>query len=325
MVKRALILGAGRIAKELYLLFKKRGVDICSLEKPEWIEKGKFIKCNANSLDELKIKEEYKLVANTLPSKFNKKVLSFALKNNLNYMDFSIFSSRKAEHFLFKKAFEKKKLIGNAAIGLAPGISNMLVKLARGKEIELYLLENASKGICWNKQDFFYTIKDKAVWIENRRIKRIENFTLKKRKFGVNLYNFYADEVLSLFYTLKLNKLKVWAGGGDIEYAKKLIEKAQIKEIDKEKCEGGRFSIIVEGKRKVKVKIKTKKKNLIAFISALAGFITYREREKAKNYGLLFGEELEEKMIKSILNKMKKEVEKEGGEFLFSTNSKELV
>ena len=283
------IAGSGRVARHIYeLLRDKANVEVYSLTKVPWAD--------VHIGDATIMRIEGDVLINTLPSRLNEKMLSQALRRGMDYMDFATFRDDKPEHMAFKEAFDREGLKGIANAGLAPGLSNLMLSLAGGEKLKLYLIEESAKeGICWNKEDFYYTIKDKPVWVENGVIVKKPPYCCVEVRGGKPFYAFYADEAVSIAYTLKPKKLEVRAGGRDIELAKAIYEGK--KEAEEGECRGGLFGIVVEGEKTLRISLR-EEGNHIAKLTAWMGSLFLERLSEAK--GLLFPEELSYEVRQSL-------------------------
>src|SRR3989440_7697975 len=174
------------------------------------------------------------IIINASTSVFNEIVLRAALRLRAHYMDLSSHLTRqpfKAEQFRYAKKFEEKKRVALINAGVAPGLTNLLVKRAaemldevESVHIRLYESSESEDPISqWSPEVSF----DEAV--SHPRIYRGGKFQLGKRFSDVEKFRFpdpigtvrvvlaAQDEVATLPHFIRMRDLDVKIGGNEID------------------------------------------------------------------------------------------------------------
>src|SRR5438876_4141356 len=139
---RIFILGAGATGSLLAQLLERQGHTVwCGDRDPERARRflGRtstipVTEVNARNLRGIvKAAKPCQLIVNASASVFNEIVLRAALRMRSHYMDLSSHLTRnpfKAEQFRYTKRFQEKKRVALINAGVAPGLTNLLVKRA---------------------------------------------------------------------------------------------------------------------------------------------------------------------------------------------------
>src|SRR5438128_4406987 len=174
------------------------------------------------------------IIINASASVFNEIVLRAALRLRAHYMDLSSHLTRhpfKAEQFRYAKKFEEKKRVALINSGVAPGLTNLLVKRAaellgevHNVHIRLYESSESAAPISqWSPEVSF----DEA--ISHPRVYRGGRFQLGKRFSEVEKFRFpepigivrvflaAQDEVATLPRFIPMRELDVKIGGNEID------------------------------------------------------------------------------------------------------------
>jgi len=174
------------------------------------------------------------LVVNASASVFNEIVLRAALRLRSHYVDLSSHLTRnpfKAEQFRYVKKFEEKNRVALINTGVAPGLTNLLVKRAaelldevQTVHIRLYESSESDDPISqWSPEVSF----DEAV--SHPRIYRDGKFRLGKRFSEIEKFRFpepigtarvvlaAQDEVATLPHFIPMRELDVKIGGNEID------------------------------------------------------------------------------------------------------------
>jgi saccharopine dehydrogenase-like NADP-dependent oxidoreductase len=174
------------------------------------------------------------LIVNASASVFNEIVLRAALRLRAHYVDLSSHLTRhpfKAEQFRYAKRFEDKNRTALINAGVAPGLTNLLVKRAAEQldevtsvHIRLYECSESEDPISqWSPVVSF----DEAV--SHPRIYRGGKFLLGKRFSEIEKFRFMdpigtirvvlaaQDEVATLPYFIPMRELDVKIGGNEID------------------------------------------------------------------------------------------------------------
>jgi len=240
---RIFVLGAGATGSLLAQLLERQGHTVwCGDRDPERARRflGKkstiaVTEVNARNLRGIvKTAKGCQLIINASASVFNEIVLRAALRLRAHYMDLSSHLTRhpfKAEQFRYAKKFEEKNRLALINAGVAPGLTNLLVKRAaelldevRDVHIRLYESSESEDPISqWSPEVSF----DEAV--SHPRVYRNGEFQLGKRFSEVEKFRFpdpigtvrvvlaAQDEVATLPRFTPMRELDVKIGGNEID------------------------------------------------------------------------------------------------------------
>src|SRR5229473_1423160 len=240
---RIFVLGAGATGSLLAQLLERQGHTVwCGDRDPERARRflGKkgtiaVTEVNARNLRGIvKAAKGCHLIVNASASLFNEIVLRAALRLRAHYMDLSSHLTRhpfKAEQFRYAKKFEEKNRAALINTGVAPGLTNLLVKRAaelldevEAVHIRLYESSESDDPISqWSPVVSF----DEAV--SHPRVYRGGKFQLGKRFSEVEKFRFAdpigsarvvlaaQDEVATLPHFIRMRDLDVKIGGNEID------------------------------------------------------------------------------------------------------------
>ncbi len=240
---RIFVLGAGATGSLLAQLLERQGHTVwCGdrdLERARrFLGKKSTIavtEVNARNLRGIvKAAKGCQLIVNATASVFNEIVLRAALRLRAHYLDLSSHLTRnpfKAEQFRYAKKFEEKNRVALINAGVAPGLTNLLVKRAAGLldeveavHIRLYESSESEDPISqWSPEVSF----DEAV--SHPRVYRKGKFQLGKRFSEVEKFRFpepigtarvvlaAQDEVATLPNFSPRRELDVKIGGNEID------------------------------------------------------------------------------------------------------------
>lgn len=240
---RIFVLGAGATGSLLAQLLERQGHTVwCGDRDPararRFLGKRSTIavtEVNARNLRGIvKVAKGCQLIVNASASVFNEIVLRAALRLRAHYVDLSSHLTRnpfKAEQFRYAKRFEEKNRAAVINAGVAPGLTNLLVKRAAdlldevvSVHIRLYESSESDDPISqWSPEVSF----DEAV--SHPRIYRGGRFQLGKRFSEVEKFKFAdpvgtarvvlaaQDEVATLPYFISMRDLDVKIGGNEID------------------------------------------------------------------------------------------------------------
>ncbi len=240
---RIFVLGAGATGSLLAQLLERQGHTVwCGDRDPERARRflGKkstiaVTKVNARNLRGIvKCAKGCQLIVNASASVFNEIVLRAALRLRAHYVDLSSHLTRnpfKAEQFRYVKKFEEKNRVALINAGVAPGLTNLLVKRAaelldevEAVHIRLYESSESDDPISqWSPEVSF----DEAV--SHPRIYRNGRFQLGKRFSEIEKFRFAdpigtarvvlaaQDEVATLPHHIPMRDLDVKIGGNEID------------------------------------------------------------------------------------------------------------
>jgi saccharopine dehydrogenase-like NADP-dependent oxidoreductase len=240
---RIFVLGAGATGSLLAQLLERQGHTVwCGDRDPERARRflGKkstiaVIEVNARNLRGIvKAAKGSQLIVNASASVFNEIVLRAALRLRAHYVDLSSHLTRhpfKAEQFRYAKKFDGKNRAALINTGVAPGLTNLLVKRAaelldevKAVHIRLYESSESEDPISqWSPVVSF----DEAV--SHPRIYRNGKFQLGKRFSEIETFRFAhpvgsarvvlaaQDEVATLPHFIPMRELDVKIGGNEID------------------------------------------------------------------------------------------------------------
>jgi saccharopine dehydrogenase-like protein len=240
---RIFILGAGATGSLLAQLLERQGHTVwCGDRDLERARRflGKrstipVMEVNARNLRGIvRVARGCQLIVNAAASVFNEIVLRAALRLRAHYMDLSSHLTRnpfKAEQFRYAKRFEEKNRAALINTGVAPGLTNLLVKRAadlldevKSVHIRLYECSESDDPISqWSPEVSF----DEAV--SHPRVYRGGRFQLGKRFSEVEKFRFAdpigtvrvvlaaQDEVATLPHFILMDDLDVKIGGNEID------------------------------------------------------------------------------------------------------------
>jgi len=240
---RIFVLGAGATGSLLAQLLERQGHTVwCGdrdLERARrFLGKKSTIavrEVNARNLRGIvKAAKGCQLLVNASASVFNEIVLRAALRLRAHYVDLSSHLTRhpfKAEQFRYLKKFEEKNRVALINAGVAPGLTNLLVKRAadaldevQAVHIRLYESSESDDPISqWSPEVSF----DEAV--SHPRVYRNGRFQLGKRFSELEKFRFAdpignarvvlaaQDEVATLPHFIPMRELDVKIGGNEID------------------------------------------------------------------------------------------------------------
>jgi saccharopine dehydrogenase (NAD+, L-lysine forming) len=240
---RIFVLGAGATGSLLAQLLERQGHTVwCGDRDPERARRflGKkstiaVTEVNARNLRGIvRAAKGCQLIVNATASVFNEIVLRAALRLRAHYVDLSSHLRRhpfKAEQFRYAKKFEEKNRVALVNTGVAPGLTNLLVKRAadmldevQAVHIRLYESSESDDPISqWSPEVSF----DEAV--SHPRIYRNGKFQLGKRFSEIEKFRFpdpigtvrvvlaAQDEVATLPHFIPMQELDVKIGGNEID------------------------------------------------------------------------------------------------------------
>src|SRR5213080_1090871 len=240
---RIFVLGAGATGSLLAQLLERQGHTVwCGDRDPvrarRFLGKKSSIpiaEVNARNLRGIvKAAKGCQLIINASASVFNEIVLRAALRLRAHYLDLSSHLTRhpfKAEQFRYAKKFEEKNRVALINSGVAPGLTNLLVKRAaemldevHSVHIRLYERSESEDPISqWSPEVSF----DEAV--SHPRIYRDGKFKLAKRFSEIEKFRFMdpvglarvvlaaQDEVATLPRFIPMRDLDAKIGGNEID------------------------------------------------------------------------------------------------------------
>ncbi len=251
---RIFVLGAGATGSFLAQLLERQGHDVwCGDRDPERARRflGKDTTIPIEAVNARNLRAVVRagrgchLLVNASPAVFNEIILRAALRLRVHYLDMAAHLTRnpfKAEHVRFEKKFEEKNRAAVILAGVAPGLTNLLVK--RSSEM-LDTVEAVHVRLCehtesedpvsqWSAEVSF----DEAT--SRPRIYREGRFHLAQR-FGerekfrfpppigeVPVFLAAQDEVATLPHYIKMRELDVKIGGSEIEQLRRWYRQGKL-------------------------------------------------------------------------------------------------
>ncbi len=240
---RIFVLGAGATGSLLAQLLERQKHEVwCGDRDPERARRflGRkstiaVTEVNArNLLGIVRAARGCQLIVNASASVFNQIVMRAALRLRAHYVDLSSHLTRnpfRSEQFAYAKRFEGKNRVALINAGVAPGLTNLLVKRAaesldevESVQIRLYeSTESADPISQWSPEVSF----DEA--ISNPRVYRDGKFRMEKRFAELEKFRFAEpigaanvvlaaqDEVTSLPYDIPMRNMDVKIGGNEFD------------------------------------------------------------------------------------------------------------
>ena len=240
---RIFVLGAGATGSLLAQLLERQGHTVwCGDRDPERArrflgKKSTIAVTEVNARNQRGIVRAAKgcqLIVNASASVFNEIVLRAALRLRAHYVDLSSHLMRhpfRAEQFRYTKKFEDKNRVALINAGVAPGLTNLLVKRAadlldevEAVHVRLYESSESDDPISqWSPEVSF----DEAV--SHPQIYRNGKFQLGKRFSEIEKFRFTdpigtarvviaaQDEVATLPHFIPMRELDVKIGGNEID------------------------------------------------------------------------------------------------------------
>jgi carboxyaminopropylagmatine dehydrogenase len=240
---RIFVLGAGATGSLLAQLLERQGHTVwCGDRDPERARRflGKkstiaVTEVNARNLRGIvKTAKGCQLIINASASVFNEIVLRAALRLRAHYLDLSSHLTRhpfKAEQFRYAKKFEEKNRVALINAGVAPGLTNLLVKRAvelldevHDVHIRLYESSESDDPISqWSPEvSFDEAISHPRVYRGGRfqlgkRFSEVEKFRFPEPIGTVRVFLAAQDEVATLPRFIPMRELDVKIGGNEID------------------------------------------------------------------------------------------------------------
>jgi saccharopine dehydrogenase-like NADP-dependent oxidoreductase len=240
---RIFVLGAGATGSLLAQLLERQGHTVwCGDRDPERARRflGRkstipLTEVNARNFRGIvKAAKGCQLIVNASASVFNEIVLRAAVRLRAHYLDLSSHLTRhpfRAEQFRYTKKFQAKNRAGLINAGVAPGLTNLLVKRAaelldevEAVHVRLYESSESHDPISqWSPEVSF----DEAV--SNPQVYRDGKFRLCKRFSEIEKFRFVdpigtarvvlaaQDEVATLPHFIPMKDLDVKIGGNEID------------------------------------------------------------------------------------------------------------
>ena len=251
---RIFVLGAGATGSLLAQLLERQGHDVwCGDRDPDRARRflGRkstiaVTEVNARNLPGIvRAARGAQLIVNASASVFNQIVMRAALRLRAHYLDLSSHLTRnpfKSEQFAYAKRFEAKNRIALINTGVAPGLTNLLVKRATealdavdSVQIRLYESSESADPISqWSPEVSF----DEA--ISNPRVYRNGKFIMAKRFAELEKFHFpepigsanvvlaAQDEVTTLPYYIPMRNMDVKIGGNEFDRLRRWYKQGKL-------------------------------------------------------------------------------------------------
>jgi saccharopine dehydrogenase (NAD+, L-lysine-forming) len=251
---RIFVLGAGATGSLLAQLLERQGHDVwCGDRDPDRARRflGRkstiaVTEVNARNLPGIvRAARGAQLIVNASASVFNQIVMRAALRLRAHYLDLSSHLTRnpfKSEQFAYAKRLEAKNRIALINTGVAPGLTNLLVKRATealdavdSVQIRLYESSESADPISqWSPEVSF----DEA--ISNPRVYRNGKFIMEKRFAELEKFHFpepigsanvvlaAQDEVTTLPYYIPMRNMDVKIGGNEFDRLRRWYKQGKL-------------------------------------------------------------------------------------------------
>lgn len=251
---RIFVLGAGATGSLLAQLLARQGHTVwCGDRDPERARKflGKkseipVHEVNARNLwGIVRAARRCHLLLNASPAVFNQIILRAALRLQAHYLDMASHLSHnpfKAEQLRFAKRFEQKNRAAVCTAGVAPGLTNLLVKRAAEmvdtvKSAHVYLFENSESDdpiSQWSGEDSFHeAVTRPRVYRDGRfhmgkRFGEREKFRFAAPVGEANVVLAAQDEVTTLPYFIPIQEVFVKIGGNEIDRLRRWYKQGKL-------------------------------------------------------------------------------------------------
>ncbi len=240
---RIFVLGAGATGSLLAQLLEKQGHTVwCGDRDPERARKflGKksslrVVPANARNLwGIVRAARGCHLLVNTSPAVFNRIVLRAALRLRAHYLDLASHitgNAFKAEQLRFHKRFEQKNRAAVVMCGVAPGLTNLLVKrsaeqMHRIESVRIYLFEETESDdpiSQWSAEESFHEATSRpriyagGRFALGKRFGEREKFRFAPPVGEVPVMLAAQDEVTTIPFSIPMREMFVKAGGNETE------------------------------------------------------------------------------------------------------------
>jgi len=240
---RIFVLGAGATGSLLAHLLAKQGHDVwCGDRDTE--RARKFLgKKSAIPVEEVNARNLWGIVraakgchllVNASPAVFNQIVMRAALRLGAHYADMAAHLQKhpfRPEHFAFAKRFEQRNRVALCTAGVAPGLTNLLVKRAsemmdRVESAHVYLFEESESDdpvSQWSAEESFNeAVARPPVYRDGRfhlgkRFDEREKFRFPAPIGEVSVVLAAQDEVTTVPRTVAMHEMFVKIGGNEID------------------------------------------------------------------------------------------------------------
>ncbi|MFH0978852.1 MAG: saccharopine dehydrogenase NADP-binding domain-containing protein [Candidatus Woesearchaeota archaeon] len=186
----------------------------------------------ANTNQIAKLAKGYDLIINACCNFFNDSLMQAALKANANYQDLALMHNP-PEQLKYDKAFRKQGLVGLFCTGIAPGITNLLVKdvadrLDSVDSVKFYSFEDQQAAVlvsAWSKEAAFDTLTDNppiygnGKYLYKKTFDDPEEYCYPAPYCSRFAFLLYGDEVCTIPRYIKLKHCSFKASGTDIDTA----------------------------------------------------------------------------------------------------------
>jgi saccharopine dehydrogenase (NAD+, L-lysine forming) len=251
---RIFVLGAGATGSLLAQLLERQGHDVwCGDRDPERARRflGRkstipITEVNArNLLGIVRAARGCQLIVNASASVFNQIVLRAALRLRAHYLDLSSHLTRnpfRSEQFAYTKKFQAKNRAALINTGVAPGLTNLLVKRAaeafdevESVQIRLYeSTESADPISQWSPEvSFDEAISSPRVYrdgkfLMEKRFAELEKFRFPEPIGNANVVLAAQDEVTTLPYFIPMRNMDVKIGGNEFDRLRRWYKQGKL-------------------------------------------------------------------------------------------------
>lgn len=251
---RIFILGTGATGSLLAQILTKQGHDVwCGDRDPErarrFLGKKSPIPVEAVNARNLwgivRAAKGCHLLINAGPAVFNQIVMRATLRLGAHYLDMAAHLGKnpfKAEHFAFAKRFEKRNRAAVCTAGVAPGLTNLLLKrsaemMDRVEWAHVYLLEESESDdpiSQWSAEESFNeAVARPRVYREGRfhlarRFDEREKFRFPAPLGEVSVVLAAQDEVTTVPHFMPMREMFVKIGGNEIDRLRRWYKQGKL-------------------------------------------------------------------------------------------------
>jgi hypothetical protein len=251
---RIFVLGAGATGSLLAQLLHRQGHEVsCGDRNPERARRffGKkseipIVEVNARNLWAI-VREGRgcQLLVNASPAVYNEIILRAALRLRAHYLDTAAHLTRnpfKAEQMRFEKRFQQKNRAAVINAGVAPGLTNLLVRRAAEtldalESVHIRLFEDTesddpfsqwSPEVSFDEATSRPRIYRHGGFLLARRFSERERFRFAPPLGDVPVYLAAQDEVATLPHFIPMREMDVKIGGGEMEMLRRWFRQGKL-------------------------------------------------------------------------------------------------
>ena len=251
---RIFVLGAGATGSLLAQMLERQGHDVsCGDRNPERAKRffGKkseipIAEVNARNLWAIvKAGRGCQLLVNASPAVYNEIILRAALRLKAHYLDMAAHLTRnpfRAEQFRYAKRFEERNRAAVINAGIAPGLTNLLVRRAAEmldaiETVHVRLFEETESDdpvSQWSPEVSFDEATSRPRIYRDGRFRLAKRFSEREKfRFAspigeVPVYLAAQDEVGTLPHFIPMREMDVKIGGGEMEMLRRWYRQGKL-------------------------------------------------------------------------------------------------